>query len=73
MIKRATIFSILILCLSTLTFAQQDKSKRPSPPAQARPFTSTIPAHGRRAARFTVGWSLMDRFGGRARMKPPRW
>ena len=35
MIKRATIFFILILCLSTLTFAQQDKSKRPSPPAQA--------------------------------------
>ena len=35
MMKRVTIFSILILCLSTLTFAQQDKSKRPSPPAQA--------------------------------------
>lgn len=35
MMKRATLFSILILCLSILTFAQQDKSKRPSPPAQA--------------------------------------
>jgi hypothetical protein len=35
MMKRASIFSILIVCLSTLTFAQQDKSKRPSPPAQA--------------------------------------
>jgi DUF2911 family protein len=35
MMKRATIFSLLILCLSTMTFAQQDKSQRPSPPAQA--------------------------------------
>ena len=35
MIKRVTISSIPILCLSTLTFAQQDKSKRPRPPAQA--------------------------------------
>jgi hypothetical protein len=33
--KRIAFFSILVLAFSTLTFAQQDKSKRPSPPAQA--------------------------------------
>jgi hypothetical protein len=33
--KRLTLFSILVLAFCTLTFAQQDKSKRPSPPAQA--------------------------------------
>jgi DUF2911 family protein len=33
--KRMTLFSIMVLACSTLTFAQQDKSKRPSPPAQA--------------------------------------
>ena len=32
--KRILVFSILVLA-SSLTFAQQDKSKRPSPPAQA--------------------------------------
>jgi hypothetical protein len=33
--KRIILFCILVLTLSTLGFAQQDKSKRPSPPAQA--------------------------------------
>jgi hypothetical protein len=33
--KRITLFSLLLLAFSTLAFAQQDKSKRPSPPAQA--------------------------------------
>jgi hypothetical protein len=33
--KRMTLFSIMVLACSTLTLAQQDKSKRPSPPAQA--------------------------------------
>jgi hypothetical protein len=32
--KRIAFFSVLILAFCTLTFAQQDKSKRPSPPAQ---------------------------------------
>lgn len=32
---RITLLSILLLAFSALTFAQQDKSKRPSPPAQA--------------------------------------
>lgn len=33
--KRTILFCILVLTLNTLGFAQQDKSKRPSPPAQA--------------------------------------
>jgi hypothetical protein len=33
--KRIILFCILVLTLITLGFAQQDKSKRPSPPAQA--------------------------------------
>jgi hypothetical protein len=33
--KRIAILSILVLACSTFTLAQQDKSKRPSPPAQA--------------------------------------
>ena len=33
--KRISLFAVLLLAVSTLTLAQQDKSKRPSPPAQA--------------------------------------
>src|SRR6476646_10319754 len=33
--KRITLFTLIILTLTTVALAQQDKSKRPSPPAQA--------------------------------------
>jgi hypothetical protein len=35
MTKRTALFYILLLCCTSLVFAQQDKSKRPSPPATA--------------------------------------
>jgi hypothetical protein len=35
MTKRTAVFSILLLCCTSVLFAQQDKSKRPSPPASA--------------------------------------
>jgi len=34
--KRIAVLTILTLMMATLAFAQQDKSKRPSPPAQAQ-------------------------------------
>src|SRR6266581_2932093 len=34
--KQVPFLTILVLILATLAFAQQDKSKRPSPPAQAQ-------------------------------------
>jgi DUF2911 family protein len=34
--KQIAFLTLLILALATLAFAQQDKSKRPSPPAQAQ-------------------------------------
>jgi len=34
--KRFAVLTILTLMMATLAFAQQDKSKRPSPPAQAQ-------------------------------------
>lgn len=34
--KRITFFTLIILTLTTVALAQQDKSKRPSPPAQAQ-------------------------------------
>jgi hypothetical protein len=36
MLKPTTLFTLIILTLTTVAFAQQDKSKRPSPPAQAQ-------------------------------------
>ena len=34
--KRITLFTLIMLTLTTVALAQQDKSKRPSPPAQAQ-------------------------------------
>jgi Protein of unknown function (DUF2911) len=36
MLKNSVSFVVVLLCLCALGFAQQDKSKRPSPPAQAQ-------------------------------------
>jgi len=36
MLKNSVSFVVVILCLCALGFAQQDKSKRPSPPEQAQ-------------------------------------
>lgn len=34
--RRITLFTLIVLIVSTFAMAQQDKSKRPSPPAQAQ-------------------------------------
>jgi hypothetical protein len=36
MLKNAAFAALIVIALSTVSFAQQDKSKRPSPPAQAQ-------------------------------------